>query len=288
MNTDRTNQTLELEDGRTLGYAEYGAEDGKPVFVFHGFPGSRLTWPAFDPNDCAGELGLRIIAPERPGYGLSDFQPGRELLDWPDDVVALADLLGIDRFAVLGLSGGGPFASVCAYKIPDRLEATALVVGMGPADAPGIKDGDCWTFPGKGSLKRRLLLWLTAMVVRKKPDKFIEQMVSAVSAPDRRVLEAHPEVASMFTDDWREAFRSGVRGAHYESTLYKRPWGFRLQDVSADVHLWHGTQDNNVPVSVGRSVAETIPQCHATFIEDEGHFSLPYKHLRDILSVLAG
>jgi len=128
MTKDRTNRTHELEDGRTLGYAEYGAPDGRPVFVFHGFPGSRLTWSAFDPQDCAGELGLRVIAPERPGYGLSEFQRGRELLDWPEDVLALADPLGLERFAVLGLSGGGPYAAACAFKIPARLVATARSV----------------------------------------------------------------------------------------------------------------------------------------------------------------
>ena len=97
MATDRTNQTIKLRDGRSLGYAEYGNPEGKPVFYFHGFLSSRLDWPLFDTDAIAVRLGAHIIAADRPGYGLSDFKPGRQLLDWPDDVIELADALQIDR-----------------------------------------------------------------------------------------------------------------------------------------------------------------------------------------------
>ena len=106
--TDRTNQTITLKNGRTLGYAEYGDPEGKPVFYFHGFPTSRLDWPLCDHEGITSELGIRIIAIDRPGTGLSAFKRHREILDWPDDVVELADALGIERFGVLGISGGGP------------------------------------------------------------------------------------------------------------------------------------------------------------------------------------
>jgi pimeloyl-ACP methyl ester carboxylesterase len=162
MAKDRTNKQIKLKDGRMLGYDEYGAPDGKPVIFIHGFPGSRLDWPLFDPDDSAVELNARIIAVDRPGMGLSDFKPGREILDWPDDVTELADMLQMDKFAVLAVSGGGPYGNACAFKIPERLTETAIVCGMGPSEAPGAKEGAAWFFPGKPALIRRLFLMLTA------------------------------------------------------------------------------------------------------------------------------
>ncbi len=128
---------------------------------------------------------------------------------------------------------------------------------------------------------------LTSLAIRKKPDKFMSQMIEAVSAPDRALLESHPELANKVTEDWQEAFRSGIGGTHRECALYARPWGFQLEDISVEVHLWHGEKDDNVVCSVGRYVADTIPNCHPTFFEDEGHFSVVYNHIEEILSTLA-
>lgn len=282
----RIDQQITLADGRKLGYSEYGAPDGKPVLYFHGSPGSRISWPAFNPDDHAARLNARIIAVDRPGYGLSDAKRGRTLLDWPDDVVELADALALDQFSVLGISAGGPYASACAFKIPDRLTTTAIVCGMGPVEAPGCKEGAAWILPGKPAVIRWPMLKMMAMGVRKSPDKFIAQMKEAVSGPDQALLQAHPELAMMIVEEWREGFRSGIGGVNQESGLYARPWGFRLQEITVDVQLWHGEQDSNVSPSVGHYVAETIPNCHATFFENEGHFSISYNHLEEIISVL--
>jgi pimeloyl-ACP methyl ester carboxylesterase len=127
--------TFKLPDGRTLVYAEYGAPAGKPIIYFHGSPGSRLDPQMLD-QSCLVKFNVRLIAPDRPGMGLSDFQPNRKISDWPDDVVALADSLGLHSFAVLGVSGGAPYAEVCALKIPHRLTAVAIVSGVGPFAAP--------------------------------------------------------------------------------------------------------------------------------------------------------
>jgi pimeloyl-ACP methyl ester carboxylesterase len=281
-----TDQQIQLRDGRMLGYAEYGAPDGKPALYFHGLPGSRISWPPFDPHGAAARLGARIVAIDRPGMGRSDFKPGREILDWPDDVVELADQLKLDRFAMLGISGGGPYAAACAFKIPERLTSTAIVCGMGPTEAPGCKEGASWIFPGKSSVVRRLLLMLISLAVRKNPERFVSQMNEAVSTPDKALLNNHPELSHKLVEDWREAFRSGISGTHQESALCARPWGFQLHDITAEVHLWHGKQDENVVCSVGRYVADAIPNCHATFVEDEGHFSIIYNHIEEILGVL--
>jgi pimeloyl-ACP methyl ester carboxylesterase len=290
MATDIINRQITLRDGRSLGYIEYGVSEGKPVFFFHGFPGSRIDWTYFYGTCRPEDSNARIIAIDRPGMGLSNFKHGRKILDWPDDVVELADALQLERFAVLGISGGGPYALACAYKIPERLTTTAIVCGMGPSEAPGIKEGMAWTFPGKSSLMQRLMLMLTSMGLKKRPDRIESQMIGNLKGPDRTLFMDKPELAKELSkgiiNSWREAFRWGIAGVHHEAALYARPWQFRLQDITVEVHLWHGEQDNNVPISVGRYVADAIPKCHATFVENEGHFSLPYKYLQEILSIL--
>lgn len=269
-----------------LGYDEYGNPHGKPVIFMHGFPGSRLDWQMLDPDDAAGELNARIISVDRPGMGLSDFQRGREILDWPDDVTELANALKVDQFAVLAISGGGPYGETCAFKLPQRLTGTAIVCGMGPREAPGSTEGGSWTLPGKPSLLRKLILTMLAQTVRSRPERMEPQFLEALSEPDRELLEAQPALLQRSIDSWREAFRSGTGGVQHDAALYTRPWGFQLQDIPVEVHLWHGENDNNVPGSVGHYVAGAIPNCQATFFEDEGHFSLPVKHMREILSVL--
>ena len=145
--------TLRLRDGRSRGYAVYGDPDGKPGFYFHGFPGSRIQARVIDAT--AERLGICIIALERPGFGLSDFKPGRSIIDWPEDVIQAADVMGIDRFVVLGPSAGATYAMACALKISHRLTAVGIVNGFGPLDVPGATDG-----------MRRLERWFFALARR--------------------------------------------------------------------------------------------------------------------------
>jgi len=285
MVTDRANQQIKLRDGRSLGYAEYGTPEGKPVFYFHGFPSSRMDWPLFDTDAIAARLNARIVAADRPGYGLSDFKRGRKILDWPDDVIELANALQVDRFAVLGISGGGPYALACAYRIPGRLTTTSIVCGMGPSEAPRARDGTAMLLPGKSALMRKLFLMLMAMGLRRNPDRFLSQMKDAVAEPDKLLL-AQPEVVQTFIYSMREAFRSGTRGASWDAVLYKRPWGYHLQDISMQLHLWHGDLDTQVPVSVGQYVANAVPDCKAKFLPDEAHLSLAHNYIEEILSIL--
>jgi pimeloyl-ACP methyl ester carboxylesterase len=207
------------------------------------------------------------------------------MIDWPGDVLELADNLQIDEFAVLGISGGGPYAASCAFGIGDRLVNSGIVCGMGPRDAPGMKDGASWTLPGKPSILRRFILMLTSMGLQRDPDQFLSKSKETISKPDGQLLD-QPELATIFINGMREAFRNGVGAANHEATLYTRPWGFNLGDISTEVYLWHGEQDLNVPASVGRYVADAIPDCQAAFLEREGHFTLPYEHMHEILSIL--
>lgn len=285
MADQRTHLQITLQDGRMLGYAEYGAPEGMPVFYFHGFPGSRLDWQFFNDDDCITELNGRIIAADRPGYGLSDPKRDRTIVDWPDDVTELADALHIDRFAVLGISGGGPYAAACARRIPERLTRTGIVCGMGPSVAPGMKEGVSWTIPGKSSMMRWFILMLTSMGVRKNPDQFVSQSRETFSESDRPLLD-QPELARVFVESLQEAFRSGINGANQDAALYAHPWGFQLQTITAELHLWHGGRDDNVPVSVGYYLSDAFPNCSARFYREEGHLTLPYNRIGEILAVL--
>ncbi|MBW3661716.1 MAG: alpha/beta hydrolase, partial [Actinobacteria bacterium] len=131
-------QVVKLRVGRGIGAAHYGDPNGTPVFLFHGFPGSRLEGMLAD--EPASEAGVHLIALDRPGFGLSDFAPRRTVSSWADDVAEVATILGIDRFGVIGVSGGGPFALACAARIPDRLLGVAFVCGGPPPEAPTTQE----------------------------------------------------------------------------------------------------------------------------------------------------
>jgi pimeloyl-ACP methyl ester carboxylesterase len=286
MTGTRIDQQFELKDGRRLGYAEYGAPEGVPVLYMHGFPGSRLDYLLVNAgDDAAVGANARIIAGDRPGMGLSDVKRRRKLLDWPDDVTELADALQFDRFSVLGYSGGGPYAAACAFKIPGRLSATGIACGMCPPDAPGMVDGVSWTLPGKASLMRQLLLMMTSMGLQREPERFLSQSKETFSGPDRQPLD-RPEVAQLFMYTVKEALRPGSGGANQDAGLYARPWGFRLEETTADVNLWHGGRDEDVPLSVSRYAADALPNCKARFYEGEGHLTLPHNRMKVILSAL--
>lgn len=284
-----SSEVLQLDDGRLLGYATYGDPAGRPVFYFHGCPGSRLEAQLAD--QVAARMGIRLIAIDRPGFGLSDFKPRRTIFEWPDDVVKIADALSINRFATIGVSGGGPYAAACALRIPDRLSAVAIVCGLGPLHLPGgtdrmIRKNHFIFFLGRRlPWLARISLRRMAYQVRRDPALMVGRLMGALPDPDRAVL-ARPEVKTAIRDNVLEAFRSGSRGTACELLLYTRPWGFLLEDISTGVNLWHGEQDLSVPLTMGQYQARTIPNCRATFYPDEGHFSLVLNHMEEILSAV--
>jgi pimeloyl-ACP methyl ester carboxylesterase len=277
---------IRLHDGRLLGYAEVGDPADKPVFFFHGVPSSRLLHPD---KSITEALGVRLILMDRPGFGLSDFQTGRTLLDWPDDVAEVADLLGFDRFAVVGASGGGPYVAACAARIPQRLTAAAMVGSMGPVDAPGVTNGMPWVRWAGTSIGRhapwllRPLMWLLQNPGR-NPDRFFERYTAHNPAADRVLLD-QPEIRAMLKASYAESARQGIRGFAWEVRLVSRSWGFRLEDISIPIQLWHGEKDTSTPLAMALHMAKAIPNCQVTLFPDEGHFVL-FTHWREILTVL--
>src|SRR5580704_2836233 len=136
--TDRDYQSIKLRDGRTLAYAQFGDPEGDPIIYCHGTPSSRAEGELTLRGSCAAQLGLRVIIPDRPGMGGSDFLPNRRVVDWPNDVLELADALQIERFAMLGSSGGAPYALVCGAMIPERVSVVGVIGAVAPIDAPGL------------------------------------------------------------------------------------------------------------------------------------------------------
>ena len=280
---------LTLRDGRRLGYAEFGAPDGRPVLYCHGFPASRLD--ARLGHEIAARSGIRLIAPDRPGYGLSDFQPGRRISDWPRDVAQLADALSLGSFGVMGISGGGPYAVACAAVLPDRVTILGIVCGLGRVDireaTAGMSPFGRFSFalarhaPGVSQLFSRTL----APVLRHSPQLILQLLASALPPPDAEVL-SDPKVLALFADAFREGLRQGGRGVALDLNLYAQPWEIAVESLRVPCHLWHGEQDTTVPLAMGKRLAAAIPGCRAKFYPEEGHFSLPVRRMDEILAAL--
>lgn len=287
---DRLNQTIQLADGRTLGFAEYGDPEGRPVFYFHGCPSSRLDWGNFGDDGWARGQGVRFVVADRPGSGLSDFQEGRRLVDWPDDVVELADALGIDGFAVWGQSGGGPYAAVCAWKLPERVTRAAIVSGAGPfSELPETYEQiyensrRFWLLARDRPILSRLLLRFSNFMMSRFPGYFVRTLAADLPECDRPYLmEAQGVLAATF----KESLRAGPRGGQYDARLVQLPWGFALEEIEASVHIWHGDEDRSTPVAMARHLADRIPGCEARFFKSEGHMSVACKYRDEILQAL--
>jgi len=282
-------KTAKLKDRRNLGYEEFGTPDGKPVFIFHGTPGSRYEGRLV--HDAGVRQKVRCIAFDRPGIGLSGFKPHFKITDCTDDVIQLADHLHIDKFAVLGLSGGAPYAADCALKNPERVSKVALVSGVSPYNIPGATDGMVQSDRISASLARRapliLRIFLSVMAgsARKKPENFIASMMKDFSEPDKAVLNQR-EISQWLIDTFLESVRSGTKGAARDYSLITREWGFQVKEITQEVYVWHGESDNMTPLSMGKYMANTFPNCLPQFIPGEGHVSLIVNHADEILSKL--
>jgi pimeloyl-ACP methyl ester carboxylesterase len=272
-----------------LGWLELGPPDGEPVFAFHGTTGSR--WHFTVDVGPVVAAGVRLIAPDRPGYGLSDFQRGRRLQDWPDDVAFLADHLGLTNFSVLGVSGGGPHAAVCACLLPARVRAAAIVSGVAPLADPGSEEGMMPTNQRITALARRApfalapLFGVQSAVGKRWPERALQTFIKQLPPPDAAVLQ-RPAVKDAFFRDLRHPSATTGQAGAQDFRLFTRDWGFRLEDITVPVHIWQGDVDRNVPATHGRRLADRIPGAVLHEIPGEGHL-LFVDHMPDILGQLA-
>jgi len=191
----------------------------------------------------------------------------------------------------MGVSGGGPYAAACAYRIPERLTHVAMVCGVGPFDAPNATDGMMLSNRVLFRLARysqtvvRLLMLPMVRGLRKDPGAAFERILKRLPEPDR-VAMGNAELRDGFVAGALEALRQGTRPAGLEGQLYSRSWGFRLEDVAREVHLFQGELDVNVPPVMGRYQAQALPRGRPHFYTDEGHISLVLNQADDIMRVL--
>ncbi len=280
---------MRLPDGRDLAYEEYGDPAGFPVLSFHGGLSSHLD--AAPADGAAREAAIRLVAPDRPGMGLSTFQPGRRLVDWPDDVTALAGALGIERFAVMGWSAGGPYAAVCAAKLGGRVTRAALLSSSVPLDLYGTSRGL--------EVEDRAFIFLS----RHAPGlASLVMKLSIVNASNARLLRAamraFPPVDRSILAEWgpadralafvREAVRQGTEGCVQDYRIMGSSWGFSLGEIRLPVQIWEGADDRTGPPGYRDFLRRHIPGSTVTVVPGEGHLSLLPHQAPAIFAALTG
>ena len=282
---------MQTRDGRRIGVLEVGQAAGVPVFHFHGAGSSRLE--AVLVADAAKKAGVRLIALDRPGVGRSDPCHRARLLDWPEKVLEVADALKIQKFAVLGMSAGGPYALACAATIPHRLTACALICAVAPPELIQ-RAAPLWM----------RLIWRAAQQFPTTFDAFLRaavpdrpQSVAAAErwirwstrwmAPtDRAVLRAHGTRVAL-ARAFAESRRQGAEATRREAMNEVRCWGFAIGNIRFEnIFLWHGEQDRLTPVAASRLLADALPHCRATIYPHDGHFSTALVHAEEIFVAL--
>jgi len=268
--------SIVLEGGRRLGYAEYGPATGHPLFWFHGTPGARRQVPP-GAREVAFERGVRIIAVERPGIGDSTPHLYAQIRDWAADIEELCDALEIEQFAVVGLSGGGPYALACAHDMPERVVAAVVLGGLAPAVGPDRAAGGTSELARRFSRLTRYTRWPMGAFMRGlirvlEPfaDPTIDLFARLMPPGDQRVF-ADEATRLMFADDLMRGARAGMQALFLDAVLFGRHWGFALGDIRVPVHLWYGDADNIVPVEHGEHIAERIPNAVLRVRPEEGH-----------------
>jgi pimeloyl-ACP methyl ester carboxylesterase len=280
-----TSDVITLADGRRLTWYEFGDPKGAPVIYTAGTPVSGQGGASYD--ESATAAGLRWISPDKPGYGASDFHRRRTLTGWSDDVAALADHLGLDRFALAGESGGGPFTLAAAHRLGDKVKAVALIAAGGPfTRAERVGTGAKARVMGWFARNAPLLNTFRLEAMRRETDspekleRFVRDAVAA--APDA----THAAALRIEIEAVADALRQGTRAAVQEIALIKRQWTFPLSEVTAPVHLWHGALDRNAPLAYARRLARELPNATLHVGDTSGH-DVGVDRSGEITSVLA-
>lgn len=282
---------IELSDGRRLAYAGVGPERGTPVLYMHGAIGSPVGC-SIALEQVMVELGVRYVMVNRPGFGGSDLAPGRTIRDFAGDVLQLADRIGLGRFAIAGVSAGGPYALACAHELGDRVSAVAACSSLSPLCAPHATPG----------ISKRVRLALLALsrapglcgdvgdaalpLMRRHPGLLRSLIALGASRGDREVIR-RPAERDAAIASFMNATAWGIRGMVEDYLVYSRPWGFSPADIATEVHVWHGMADALVPVEHALQLAASLPACRAFFDPDEGHHFFR-RRLTSILGALVG
>ncbi|KAE8389635.1 Alpha/Beta hydrolase protein [Aspergillus alliaceus] len=284
-------QTLTLSDGRTLGFAEYGSPQGTPLLYFHGLPACRYEIDFH-------ELGLRhdgrVFAIDRPGMGLSTFQPNRTLLDWPADVKEFTQKLGLDKYRVLGGSGGGPYSLVCAKALSkENLKGVGVLAGMAPLEAGtqgmSLRSRILWNLGKRFTLPGQLYSdWVLVPAAQNPDPKAMENLLAKTvkrnfSKTDSSVFDDET-ILKHSAKILRESFRQGSQGYVHECRILTRSWGFDLREIDfPGVRLWYGDSDRHTPIGMARWMAERIEGSTLTEWKGHSHFTFTDGHTEEIV-----
>jgi pimeloyl-ACP methyl ester carboxylesterase len=284
--------TITLTDGRQYAFEEWGDPAGQVLFWLHGTPGGRLTRHP-DPT-LWSRLGLRVVTGDRPGYGQSAPLPGRLVAHIGADVAAVADHLGVDRFAVLGGSGGGPHALAVAALLGDRIRACVPVCSAAPANEQeqaamvevNRESFRIWHEQGRPGIARRLS-GLREQILADPLGGMTAQMADAPEAD--RDWFSRPDVRQITAESLTDALRPGVDGWVDDSVSFiqDEPWGFDLSSISCPTHFWHSDDDANAPLSAVRRVLGEVPDARLTTWHGQGH-SAPSRNMEQVLTELVG
>lgn len=282
-------QVYRLQDGRKLSVTQYGCQHGAAVFCFHGTPASQLQFATFDST--AKTLGIRLLAIDRPGYGNSDFEQKRTLVSWPADVSAIADVLKIDNFGLIGIAGGGPYALACAHSLKARLTGVVVVCCNAPGDnSESLAD----MLPGERIMLNMsyrwpffayLLMKTQEIVLRRARSSRLIQFARKLPSPDRQMFD-RAEYRSLVRQEAICASKTSAKAAVQDFALY-RDWGFRLEEISIPVELFHGAMDANVPLSHARQLADRLPKGKLHIYPRHGHLSILDERLAILHSVVS-
>jgi pimeloyl-ACP methyl ester carboxylesterase len=277
-------------NGERVAFSEYGDPRGQPVIFCHGWPSSRTMAELTD--DAARELHMRIVSPDRPGIADSTFMPGRKLMDWPPLVRELTDFLGLQKFRLLAISGGAPYAYATAWAMPERVAAVAVVSGV--PDITELNDHSGLLglyrlmlsayrkFPQLSRWSFRFARPLLSLRPPRRSRALLLKLLQpcdAVALHDERAFEACFE-------SQRRAWQASADGVLADAEIYAHPWGFSLSELHVPVRLWHGNSDRSFSTAVAREMAAKIPNCRARFIDSAGHYSTPIRYMREILADL--
>jgi pimeloyl-ACP methyl ester carboxylesterase len=283
---------VQLENGGVIAFEEYGDPGGVPIVFCHGWPSSRIM--ARLTNDAAGDLGIRIISPDRPGISGSTFKPDRKLVDWPQVVEQLVDHLGIGEFRMLAISGGAPYVYATARAMPERVRSIAIVSGAPPiadlADREGLLPLYRWMLALYRTRPRllRTLFYLARPIASLRPPVRCRPLLLKLlmlRPCDAESLRDSAAFEAVF-ESQRRAWRGSVEGVMADAQIYAQPWGFPIEDVRASVRLWHGKQDRAFSIRLAEQIAKRLPNCRARYVDGAGHYSLPIRHMREILEDL--
>lgn len=276
--------TIDLPDGRTLAYADLGDPDGEVVVLHHGYPNSRVLGARFDAP--ARDLGVRLVVPDRPGIGRSDPLRDRAIDDWPADLVALADSLGVESVPIVGVSAGCPYALSCAARVPDRVSAVSILAGFGPVSSLDVGGRLPYLFGRTVPPLFEYLLARRAALGRTDPDRYLESKAADVSEAD--VPSWTGETGYVVLESTVEGARNGVEGYLTEGKLLASAWPFDLADVAIPVSLYYGDSDTLTPPPMRDALAAGIPDADLTVESGLAHLSVMEEHGRTVLERVVG